>query len=114
MNNRLLGIPVIIIGIYLIINSSKSIVFLWNESKKGEIAKENLLLEMKKNKELKQKLAEVKSRDYIEETARNKLGLSKKGEIIVILPEKIQVLKMENKKPEKEESNWKKWQKIFF
>ncbi len=40
-----------------------------------------------KNKQLKQKLLQIGSSEFIEEQARNKLGLSKKGETVVIIPE---------------------------
>jgi len=42
----------------------------------------------KENKELKKKLSEVESPEFIEEEARNKLGLGKNGEVIVIIPDK--------------------------
>ena len=44
------------------------------------------------NKELKKKLTEIQSSDFIESQARDKLGLSKKGETVVIIPD--QILKM--------------------
>ena len=40
-----------------------------------------------KNRELKSKLSQIQSPQFIEEQARNKLGLSKAGETIVIIPE---------------------------
>ncbi len=44
------------------------------------------------NKELKKKLTQIQSQDFIEQEARDKLGLSKKGEILVIIPD--QTIKM--------------------
>lgn len=40
-----------------------------------------------KNKELKQQLSQIKTPEFIEEQARNKLGLGREGETIVIIPE---------------------------
>src|SRR5262245_19086313 len=40
-----------------------------------------------KNKQLRQKLSEVQSKEYIEEQARNKLGLGKSGETLIIIPD---------------------------
>ena len=45
-----------------------------------------------KNKELKKKLSEIQSPQFIEQQARDKLGLSKKGETVVIIPD--QTIKM--------------------
>lgn len=39
------------------------------------------------NRELKKKLSEIQSPEFIEEQARNKLGLGKAGETVVIIPE---------------------------
>lgn len=39
------------------------------------------------NKELKNKLSQIQSPDFIEQEARDKLGLSKKGETVVIIPD---------------------------
>ena len=49
-----------------------------------------------KNEELKKKLTQIQSPDFIEEVARNKLSLSKKGETIVIIPDKT--IKMVDRK----------------
>src|SRR3989344_433824 len=40
-----------------------------------------------KNRELKKKLTQIQSPQFIEEQARDKLGLSKAGETIVVIPE---------------------------
>ncbi len=44
------------------------------------------------NKQLKKRLTNIQSSDFIESQARDKLGLSKKGETVVIIPD--QILKM--------------------
>lgn len=45
-----------------------------------------------RNKELKSKLTEIQTPEFVEKIARDKLGLSKKGETIVIIPD--QTIKM--------------------
>lgn len=72
-------------------------------------------LEMK-NKELKKRLEGIQAPQFIEEEARNKLGLSKKGETVVIIPdEKIkQVLGVTESANAKRLPNWLGWWKIFF
>ena len=42
-----------------------------------------------KNKELKSKLSEVKSPEFIERSARDKLGLTKEGETVVVIPMQV-------------------------
>ncbi len=69
-----------------------------------------------KNRELKNKLNEIKSEHFIEQQARDKLGLSKKGETIVIIPDdKLkQVLGSSQSAQEIRYPNWLGWWKVFF
>ena len=78
-------------------------------------AEEVYKLELK-NKELKKRLSEIKSEQFIEEQARNKLGLAKKGETLVIIPEeKIrQVLGATQSAQEARLPNWLGWWRLFF
>ena len=68
------------------------------------------------NKELKQKLVEVQSPEFIEAQARDKLGLSKKGETVVIIPEQTikMVLGASSSAQIVRLSNWLGWWKVFF
>lgn len=52
----------------------------------GQMIEEVQKLEAK-NKELRQKLEQIKSAGFIEEQARNKLGLGRDGETVVIIAE---------------------------
>lgn len=69
-----------------------------------------------KNRELKEQLARVKSLEFIEEQARDKLGLARTGETIVIIPEdKLQeVLGLSKKVGEVRLPNWLGWWRLFF
>ncbi len=68
-----------------------------------------------KNQELKKKLLEVKSPEFIEKQARDKLGLAKEGETIVVIPqEKIDAILGASKKLEELRlPNWQGWLKLF-
>jgi cell division protein DivIC len=72
----------------------------------------------KKNQELKKKLTQTKTQDFIEQQARDKLGLGKGSETIVIIPDsKIdQVLGVSKEQIQSEIklSNWQGWLKLFF
>lgn len=81
-------------------------------------AKNKILAAQKEQEDLKRKVAEAQSPEFIEKQARDKLGLAKEGEIVVILPDP-QTLKLLAPTHEKEETflpdpNWKKWMKLFF
>jgi len=109
--NRLIVSVIFILLVYLIISSVRSILEL---KKAGETVvdyEKELVSEEKKNQELKERLKEVQKPEFIEREAREKLGLGKPGESIVIIP-KITV--MPPKKEEKNLANWERWWKLFF
>lgn len=68
-----------------------------------------------KNKSLKGKLVEIQSPQFMEEIARNKLGLSKKGETIVVIPpEKLKLVLGVSSGAQIRLPNWLGWWKVFF
>lgn len=74
-------------------------------------------LEAEQN-ELKKKLETASSEAFIEEVARDKLGLAKTGETVVVLPDeeflKTLAPSLEAEESEPEMPNWRKWVEKFF
>jgi len=72
----------------------------------------------KENEELEEKLAVTRSGGYIEKQLRDKLGLAKEGEIVIVLPDEKILETLAPKLEEEEETlpdpNWKKWLKMFY
>jgi len=72
----------------------------------------------KENEILKGEIAKVSSDVYIEKQLRNKLGLVKEGEYIVVLPDEETLRKLAPKIRKEEDllplPNWKKWINLFF
>lgn len=67
-----------------------------------------------KNKQLKQKLSQVQSPEFIEAEIRNKLGMSKKGETVVVIPEaKLGSVMGASQAAELRLPNWLGWIKVF-
>ena len=110
LKSRLITTVILALGLYLIFNLSKSTYDLWQRKALVKEAQEEKKEEEKKNRELKGKLEFVQSPEFIEKEAREKLGLAKPGETIVIIPPQeatqsdvAEVL-----------PNWKRWWKLFF
>lgn len=59
-----------------------------------------------KNEELKEKISQAGSEEYLEKTARDQLGLKKPGEEVVV----VQKEKEEKEEVEEEKKSW--WEKI--
>lgn len=109
---KLLSIIAIIILLIVIKNNVSSIFITLEDETTAENLKEKLVSEQKKNQFLKEHLFYVKTNQFVEKEAREKLGMSRPGEFIVIAPtstplnhEKIEI----DNKP-----NWRKWLELFF
>lgn len=110
---KIIFIVSVVILLFIINNLFHSIYDLWKKQDLLTSARKNLEEEKLKNQKLKAELSYVKSREFIESEARNKLFLSKPKEQEVIIPDKL----LEDKKPKTTrvpEPNWKKWLKLFF
>lgn len=113
MKNRLATTLIFLFGLYLIISFSRDLVGLLQKGK--EIEKFQLKLEksLTENRDLKKQLEYVNTFEFVEKEAREKLGMSKEGETVIILPENIKELA--NRKEEKKEDVpiWKQWVQLF-
>ena len=101
--------------VYLTTNISKIL------SANGKISKaeQNLKTFQKENYELRQELQEVQKGQFLEKQARDKLGLAKEGEVVLVLPGR-EIIKKANhdyQKPVETADvlpNWQKWLKLIF
>ena len=110
----------IFVGLFLVLSISliRNIIKI---SQAGKVVGEaSLKVEKLKEENLKlqERLNEVQSEAYVEKELRDKLGLAKEGETILVLPEEDIVRSLAPKLTEEEETlpdpNWKKWLKLFF
>jgi cell division protein FtsB len=69
------------------------------------------------NEKLARQIAEAQSQEFIEKEVRNKLGLGRAGEAMVVLPDVDTLRKLapqvETQKESLPDPNWKKWLKLF-
>jgi len=114
---RNLRLIFIVVFLVLSISLIRNIIKISQAGKR--IDQENLKVENLKeeNIELKKRLEEVQSEEYIEKELRDKLGLAKEGETILVLPEEDIVRSLAPELTEEEETlpdpNWKKWARLF-
>ena len=84
-----------------------------------EVAKERERLERleKENEQLQKKITKTQSDEFIEKQIRDKLGLVKEGEIVVVLPDEEILRGFAPKIVVEQDSlpdpNWKRWLKLF-
>jgi cell division protein FtsB len=105
---------IIIFSVSLIRNISKIFDAKRRIKEEGEKVK---ALEVE-NEEIRRKIENVKSQEYLEKQMRDKLGLAKEGEIVVVLPDEETLRKLVPKETEERQTlpnpTWKKWLKLFF
>lgn len=69
------------------------------------------------NEKLKAQVNTIQSDEYMEKQLRDKLGLAKEGEIVIVMPEAEIVKKLSPVIPEEEvikpKTNWQKWMELF-
>jgi len=89
---------------------AKNTYSLWQKGEIVKSAQEERSVEEQRNRDLKKKLEFSQSQQFIERQAREKLGLAKPGETVVIMSQSpatqsgvIEVL-----------PNWKRWLNLFF
>lgn len=113
MKKNLLLVLAIFIMMILVSNSVKKIITFRGTSVLVQEEEQKLAKLKLENENLKRDLEYKQSEKFVEGEIRNKLGLAKEGEEIVVVPGKESDLKQEanNKKTL---PNWKKWQKLFF
>jgi cell division protein FtsB len=110
----------LLIFIFLLMFASliRNILRVVESNKRIEKAQDQVEKLKKENEELEEKLAVTKSEGYIEKQLRDKLGLAKEGEIVIVLPDEKILETLAPSLEEEEETlpdpNWKKWLKMFY
>lgn len=107
---------ILLVGLMLAYNLINQIMDAARSGERLSVAADAVYNLEVKNKELRKKLNEIQSPDFIEEQARNKLGLGKPGETVVIIPEdKLKlILGASESAQEVRLPNWLGWLRVFF
>lgn len=112
MKRNLFLVIAILISVLLVVKSTRKIMSFRNTSQKVDEASVRLEKLKIENEQLKKELDFKKSKEFAEAEIRNKLGLAKEGETVVILPRDQESKIQTAQKPEI--PNWQKWRDLFF
>lgn len=114
MIRKIVVILAVILVLLIAYNLINQILVAFKSSDRLSAAAEKVYSLEAQNSELKKKLQEIKSPQFIEQQARDKLGLSRKGETVVIIPEqKLKEVLGVSQSAEIRFPNWQGWLKIF-
>ena len=114
MTRNLILFMAMLIGVILAVNSAKRIHSFSQTSQKVQEAEDRLEALRKENESLKNELKYKESGEFAEKEIRDKLGLVKEGEAIVVIPEDDSSQSTVDSGQSREVPNWKKWKDLFF
>lgn len=113
MRKRIFLFVITVLGFLLSYNLARGVWDSYRNATRLVESEKNLTAQKQKNQELKDQLALVSSPYFVEKEARDKLGLAKKGETIIVTPTPEK--KDENPSSGYENlNNPEKWLKLFF
>ena len=114
MTRNLVLFMAMLIGVILAVNSAKRIHSFSQTSQKVQESEDRLEKLRKENEALKNELKYKESGEFAEKEIRDKLGLVKEGEAIVVLPRDDSSQSTVHSAQSNEVSNWQKWRDLFF
>lgn len=111
---KILFIIAIVASVFIINSLVRSIYDLWKKQDLIVQAQKELEKAKMENRDLKYKLSQAQSSQFIEGEARNKLLLVKPGEEPVIIPQDLLSSPSSQRKNIDTRPNWRKWWDLFF
>lgn len=114
MRRNLLLMAVLVLSLLLVVNSTKRILTFKTTAQKVGESGEYLEDLKRENEALRRELEYKRSQEFAEAEIRNKLGLVKEGEAVVVLPKQDDERLTTNDESKIEEPNWQKWWNLFF
>lgn len=114
MRRNLILIFGVIVGILLVVNSSKRLLTFRTTSQKIQDAEKRLEHLREENARLQEQREYTQSEEFREREIRDKLGLAKEGEAVVILPKENDENSKLETRSSKQRPNYQKWWNLFF
>ena len=115
---KALGWGTWILVVLLLVSTVRNIQRVKGIRSQVEKEREKVAKMQAENAQLEEQIAIAEGTNFIEKQIRNKLGLVKPGEAIVVLPDTEILKKMAPQIVTEEDilpdPNWKKWKKLFF
>lgn len=114
---KLKGYLMLLLALVLVISIARNIEKVFQIRRQVEDVRQKIEKQKAENDEIAKKVAETGGPEFVERQVRDKLGLVKAGETIVVLPDADTVRSLAPKPPTENDDlpdpNWKKWLKLF-
>lgn len=112
-HNTIIRLLFLFVGVVVIIGLSRSVVDLWQRRGIVNEREAELRKLQEEQRALTKQLEEATSSAFVEKVAREKLGLVKDGETVVIM-DKTETRDKRQETGEQDLPNWKQWWRLFF
>jgi len=113
----LLGLATWVLALFLLISTIRNIGRVRDINSAVQEEKDKVEKMKEENTQLEEQIAQTQGSAFIEKQIRDKLGLAKEGEAIVVLPDAEILRKLAPQMPVEQNSlpdpNWRKWMKLF-
>jgi cell division protein FtsB len=114
---KIIGITTWVLIVILLASTVKNLQKVAGIKSAVQVEKAKVEKMKEDNAQLQAQIAQIQSPEFIEGQIRNKLGLVKPGEAIVVLPDAETLRKLAPQMPVEVDTlpdpNWKKWMKLF-
>lgn len=114
MKRNLLLLAFFVVSLLLVVNSTKRLLAFKTTAQKVEESEQYLAKLKEENEALKAELEYKRSQEFIEGEIRNKLGLAKEGEAVVVLPNNDSRQSTVESRKSVGAPNYIKWWELFF
>lgn len=123
IKSRLFRLIIAIISLIILVTIPRSIMSLWGKYDIVAEREKELVRQRKRNAKLKAEFGYVQSQEFIEREAREKLGMVREGEQIVLLPKsqtrlpdgQVSTINDQIEQVKEEQiPKWKRWWRLFF
>lgn len=103
----------VVIGLVLVVRTGQNVWRLFRAGDRVNEASRELAQVQAEHDRLEARLNEVRSPEFVEREAREKLGLGREGEVMLILPDQNAGASGQMAGVRGEEPNWKKWWDLY-
>lgn len=110
---KIIAIGILIFETYLIISLSRSVWDLWQKQAEIEKVSEKVEKLKRDNEKLQSQLDYVKTDEFVEKQAREKLRLVKPDETAVLIPQSLLQQATASATPTPVPPNWEQWMRLF-
>ena len=113
MKDRFVRYLLFFISILLFVSLIKSWLHFQKRTQVLKNAENKLYAQKEEQQKLERELAKVESRQFVEKQARDKLNMTREGEIMIIIPSPV-IIEEPTPTPVDNSSNWQKWMGVFW